>query len=284
VNQKVPSMSATRPGSSREQGGLWHYRILILNFAQRDLRARFKGTILGLAWSMALPLATLATYSIVFGVFLKQSGPKLGNGKSGPFPVFLFSGLVPFGMYSVTLSTAIASLINSGPLLKKIYFPPYASVFGSVAATFYQSTIEFGILVVALLAYRNIGWTWLLLPVWVVIFAIFVASISLGLAVLNVYLRDTSYVVSIALTLQFYLTPIIYPISQIPGSWHGIPLRGLITAQPLAVFVDVFRSLIYGLTAGSARSWLLMLFWTALAAGFAQLVYRRRGLDLAEEL
>src|SRR5258708_2000081 len=104
--------------------GFWHYRALILNFARRDLRARFKGTWLGLAWSLVMPLATLATYSIVFGViFHGNTPPKLGNGHTGPFPVFLFSGLAVWNMYSITIATAIASLLGNGPLMKKIYFP-----------------------------------------------------------------------------------------------------------------------------------------------------------------
>ncbi|MGI8663437.1 MAG: ABC transporter permease [Acidimicrobiales bacterium] len=270
-------------------GGPWHYRALILTFARRDLRARYKGTVLGFAWSMALPIATLVTYSIVFGVFFHSKAPSLGSGHhkdpmDGPFPVFLFSGLVPWGMYAVTLATAIASLLGNGPLMKKIYFPTYTSVFGSVLATFYQSAIELSILLVTLVVYLNVGPTWAVLIVWIAIFAVFVSAVSLLLSIANVYLRDTNYLVSILLQLQFYLTPIIYPITLVPGVWHRIPLRTIVQLQPLAAFVEVFRALLYDLTLGTARAWLTMLVWTLLAVGLAWRLYNKRGLDLSEEL
>jgi ABC-type polysaccharide/polyol phosphate export permease len=263
---------------------LWYYRGLIVNFARRDLRARFKGTLFGFAWSLLLPIATLVTYSIVFGVIFKFSPPPLGNGDNAPFPVFLFSGLVPWGMYAVTLSTAIASLLGNGPLMKKIYFPAYASVYGSVLATFYQSMIEFVLLLAILLALGNMGVTWLALLLWFPIFGIFVAAISLMLSVANVYFRDTAHLVSIVVQMQFYMTPIIYLISDVPVRWHGIPLRALIEVQPMTAFVQVFRDLCYGLTLGPGRAWLIMLMWTVLAVVGASFVYSRRGLDLSEEL
>jgi ABC-type polysaccharide/polyol phosphate export permease len=263
---------------------MWQYRALILNFARRDLRARFKGTWLGLFWSLVMPIATLATYTIVFGVFFKAAWPPLGNGDSGLFAIFLFSGLVPWTMYSVTLSTAIASLLGNGPLMKKIYFPPYASVFGSVAATFYQSLIELVILVLALLAFVNIGGTWLLLVFWFALFGVFVSALALMLSVMNVYMRDTTHLVAVILQIQFYLTPIIYQPSQIPGVKYHLPLRTLVSLQPMAAFVETFRALIYDLTFGPARAWLTCLVWTLAAVGGAWITYQRRGLDLSEEL
>jgi ABC-type polysaccharide/polyol phosphate export permease len=262
----------------------WHYRALILNFARRDLGARFKGTLLGAVWSLVAPLATLVIYSIVFGIIFKGEPPPLGTGEDGVFFVWLFSGLVPWGMYAITISTAIASLIGNGPLLKKIYFPAYASILGSVGATFFQSLIEFGILAAALLILGNIGLSWLLLPGWLVVFAVFVASLALLLSVANVYLRDTAHLVSIVLQLQFYMTPIIYQVSLVPEDWHGIPLRTIVEYQPMAVYVELFRALVYDLSTGPATLWLWAVIWTGLALGGAVLVYRRWGLDLAEEL
>jgi ABC-type polysaccharide/polyol phosphate export permease len=280
----VPTLTATRPSSGRDKGGVWHYRSLILTFARRDLRTRFKGTLFGLAWSLLTPIATLATYSIVFGLIMKAEAPPMGNGHKGLFPVFLFSGLVPWGMYAITLSTAIASLLGNGPLMKKIFFPVYASVFGSVLSTFYQSLIELGLLIVCLLVFANIGPTWLGVLVWAALFGVFVAAVSLMVSIANVYLRDTAYLVGIALQLQFYLTPIIYNSDRVPGEWYGIPLRTVFELQPMAAFIGVFRSLTYGLELGDGRAWLAMVGWTAVACGAAWVLYQRRGLDLSEEM
>lgn len=270
--------------SSRAHQSVWSYRPLIVNFARRDLQARYKGTLLGFAWSLVVPIATLVTYSLVFGTIFKGDRPRMGNGELPPFFVFLFAGLVPWGMYSVTLGTAIASLLGNGPLMKKIYFPAYASVFGSVAATFYQSLIEVAALVAIMVAMGNVGITWLVLVAWFALFMTFVAALSLMLSVLNVHLRDTAYLVGIVIQLQFYMTPIIYPEEQVPGVFHGIPLRAIIRHQPMALFVELFRSLIYGLELGRGTAWAVALVWTALAVAGAAFVYRRRGQDLSEEL
>lgn len=278
------STKAQSAASTRDQRGPWQYRALILNFAKRDVRTRFKGTLLGRAWSLALPLATLVIYSVVFGLIFQQDAPPMGNGENAPFPVWLFAGLVPWGMYAVTINTAISSLLSTGQLMKKIYFPPYASVFGSVLATFYQSLTEIGIFAVILIAFGNVGPTWFMLVVWFAVFAVFVSALSLTLAVLNVRWRDTAHLVGVVIQMQFFLTPIMYQPSLIPSDWHGIPLRDLIQIQPMSAFVEVFRDLSYGLTLGRGVAWLTLTLWTVVAVAAAWMVYQRRGVDLSEEL
>ena len=182
----MPTTGAPRALSAREQGGPWFYRSLILNFARRDIRARFKGSLFGLLWSLIVPLASLGIYTLVFGEFFDSKAPLMGNGKN-PFAIWLFTGLVVWNMFATTTQMAMASLLGNGPLMKKIYFPAYATVFGSVLATFYQSLIEVGILVVALVAFGNVGWTWIVVLVWVALFATFVSAVSMLFAVSNVY-------------------------------------------------------------------------------------------------
>lgn len=282
----MPTASAPRAAAAREQGGPWFYRSLILNFARRDIRARFKGSLFGILWSLIVPMASLGIYALVFGTFFKSDPPLMGNGEDRPFPVWLFTGLVVWNMFSATLSTAIGTLLATGPLMKKIYFPAYAAVFGSVLATFYQSLIEVGVLVVVLLAYVNVGWTWLLLVVWLALFATFVTSVSTLFAVANVLWRDVSHFVGIALQLLFYLTPIIYTLDTVRG--EGGELRKLaatvIQYLPVGAFVEVFRDLVYDLDVGSFRPWATITGYAAVSALAAWAFYRRRGLDLSEEL
>jgi ABC-type polysaccharide/polyol phosphate export permease len=280
----VPAAGAPRALSAREQGGPWFYRSLILNFARRDIRARFKGSLFGLLWSLIVPLASLGIYSLVFGEFFPgNEAPPMGNGDGdNPFPIFLFSGLVVWNMFATTTQMAMASLLGNGPLMKKIYFPAYATVFGSVLATFYQSLIEVGILVVALLAFGNLGWTWIVVLVWVALFASFVAGVSILFAVSNVYWRDVNHVVGIGMQLLFYLTPIIYTLDLVRDKSELA--AEVIRLQPIAAFVEVFRALVYQLELGAGRAWLACLAWTVLAAVSAWALYRRKGLDLSEEL
>ena len=268
----------------RERGNAWSYRSLIWNFAGRDLKARFKGTALGWLWSLLVPLATLMIYSVVFAVIFRAAPPAFGNGRPGNFTVWLLAGLTAWTMFANSLNTAIGSLLGAGPLLKKIYFPAYTPVLGSVIAVFIQSAIELGILLVVLVILGNVSWTWLLVPFWLVLFAVFISSVSVALSVLNVHFRDLAHIIGVAIQLFFYLSPIIYTIQIIPVIWRGIPVRLFISANPLTQFIEVFRDLTYGLTPGTPRAWAYILVWTVAVTAIAMRVYRARGRDLSEEL
>jgi ABC-type polysaccharide/polyol phosphate export permease len=269
----------------RERGNMWAYRSLIWNFAQRDLKARFKGTALGWLWSLVVPIATLLIYSLVFSTIMRVTPPNFGSGRQGNFTVWLLAGLTAWSMFANSLNTAIGALLGAGPLLKKIYFPPYAPVLGSVLALLIQSLIELGILLVLLAALGNISWTWLLVPFWLVLFTVFISSISMSLAVLNVHFRDMAHIIGVAIQLLFYCSPIIYPMTLIAGkSKMGIPAGTIISANPLTQFIEVFRDLTYGLTPGPLRSWLYITAWALALAWVARRVYQSRALDLSEEL
>lgn len=268
----------------RERSGLWSYRSLIWNFARRDLKARFKGTALGWAWSLVVPLATLGIYSLVFSTIFRGAAPQFGSGRQGNFTVWLLAGLVPWSLFANTLNTSIGALIGTGPLLKKIYFPSYTPVFGTVIAVLIQSAIELGILLVVLAILGNVSWTWLLVPFWLAIFTVFIASVSLALSVLNVYFRDLAHIISVVIQLLFYMTPILYQLSIIPSTAKGQLGRAVIGANPLTQFVGVFRDLTYGLSVGDLSGWLLMVLATTVMAFLATWVYRARGQDLSEEL
>ncbi len=271
-------------GTTRPRSSIWSYRSLIWNFAQRDLKSRFKGTALGWAWSLMLPLATLATYSVVFSVVFRAVPPDFGNGAAGNFTVWLMAGLVPWSLFMISVNTAIPTLLANGPLLQKIYFPAYAPVLGAVVAILVQTMIEFGVLGVVLAAFRNVGPTWLAFGAWLPLFVVFVASVATGLAILNVYFRDLAHLTSVALQLLFFVTPIIYPLTLVPEDWQGLPLRTLVELNPLSQFVEALRQVLYGLQIPAASTWLTLSIWTAAAFGGAVFVYRRRGRDIGESV
>ena len=268
----------------RERGSMWSYRSLIWNFAQRDLKARFKGTALGWLWSLVVPLATLLIYSVVFSTIMRFQPPDFGSGRPGNFTVWLLAGLTAWSMFANSLNTAIGSLLGAGPLLKKIYFPGYTPVLGSVIAVLIQSAIELGILLVVLAVMGNVSWTWLLVPFWLAVFGTFISSVSIALSVLNVHFRDLAHIIGVAIQLFFYLSPIIFPLDRFPAFKAGIPVRLFISANPLTQFIEVFRDLTYGLTPGSLRAWGYIIVWTLAMAAVAAYIYRARGRDLSEEL
>jgi len=270
--------------SARPRASIWAYRSLIWNFAQRDLKSRFKGTALGWAWSLMLPLATLLTYSLVFSVVFRSNPPNFGNGTPGFFPVWLLSGLVPWSFFLIAINMSIPTLLGNGAMLQKVYFPSYAPILGSTVAILVQTMIEFSVLAVVLLLVANVGLTWILFPLWLVLFVTFVASLSVALAILNVYYRDLEHLISVALQLLFFLTPIIYQINSVPEVWHGLPLRTIVNLNPLAGFVGCLRGLAYDLKVPPLLTWLELVAWAAGAVALAVAVYRIRGLDIGEAI
>lgn len=268
--------------SVRPQKPLWQYWFLIYTFGQRDLKAKFKGSALGWLWSLVVPLTTLAIYSAVFSIIMRIIPPDMGNGHKGIFAIWLFSGLVFWSFFTTTVNNAIREMLDAGPILQKIYFPAYAPVLGVGMAVGVQSLIELGILAVILLLFGNVSWTWLLVPFYLVFVAIFVGSIATIFAILNIYYRDVAHLVSIALQLLFYATPIIYPLSMVDITWNGINLKNVIEANPLTSYVSLLRSLLYDLTPGSLFQWAMVGGAALVAFGLAAWTMRTKGVDLGE--
>jgi ABC-type polysaccharide/polyol phosphate export permease len=261
------------------------YRSLIWNFAQRDLKSRFKGTSAGWAWSLIVPLASLGIYSLVGKTILRQEGPNFGNGHHGNFIVYLFVALTVWGFWANGVNTSIGSLVGTGVLLKKIYFPSYAPVFGAMIAVAIQSAIEIAVVMVVLLAFGNIGVSWIMIIPLCAVFFVFVAGTSLLLSLSNIYFRDLAHFIGIFLQLLFYATPIIYTADRLDGKHlFGVSLHAVILANPLSEFVELFRDIMYSLSFGRVSLWLGVLGWTAAAVLAGYFAYQRAGRDLAEQL
>ena len=271
--QTVLRPSATSP---------WNYRSLTWVFAQRDLKARFKGTVGGWMWSLLLPLATVVIYSLVFSVVIRVQPPPFGNGEKGVYFVWLLVGLVPWNFLSSTILRGMPALLASGGLLQKVYFPSYIPIFSMAIAVGVQSLIELGIVAALLAFFGCIGWTWLLVPVWLVMFVAFAVAVSYVLSIANIHTRDVAQFMGVIMQLIFFLTPIIFPITLIPAEWNGLPLRAIVAANPIATFIIDLRQLVYDLRVPDATEWLYLLAWTVGAVALAVIVYRKAGQDVGE--
>lgn len=261
------------------QPALIRYRSLIWNFAQRDLKSRFKGTAVGWAWSLLLPVASLGIYTIVAHYIFRAKPAAFGNGTKGNFAVWLFVGLTAWGFFANAVNTSISALLSTGTLLQKIYFPSFAPVLGAVIGVIIQSAIELGLVLAVLLGFANVGLSWLLLPAWVVLYVAFSAGAAVVFAIANIYFRDLAHIISVFLQLLFYATPILYQVSIVPHRLHWV-----IMSNPLTEFVLVFRDLAYGLTPGRGVLWLGAVAWAVASLVLATFAYQRFGRDLAERL
>jgi ABC-type polysaccharide/polyol phosphate export permease len=258
---------------------IWTYRNLIYNLAQRELRARYKKSLLGWLWSLINPAAMLAIYTVVFGVFFDTNPPVAGNGHTESYGLYLFAGLVIWNMFNGTVTGAITALQTSGGLLNKVYFPPSAPAIANLITVLLQFVIETAILAAIMIALGNVSFTYILFPVVLVFLAMFSLGLGLFVSVFNVYYRDVGYLVGIGMQVLFYATPIIYPLDIVP-SW-ALPI---IRLNPLTQLVEWSRDAFYNLTWPSLPS----LLATAAACGATFVVgwavFNVKARNIAEEL
>lgn len=256
---------------------------LIWSFAQRDLRARFTATALGLLWTLIVPLATVVIYSVVFSVIFRAQAPPMGNGKT-VFAAWFFCGLVTWNVFSQISHSGMASILGMGPMMQKVYIPSYVPVISAGLSVGIERLLEAGVMLLVMLGLLNVGWTWLLYPFVLALLAVFAMSLGYVLAVANVHFRDTGQIFAIVTQMWFFLTPIMYPLDLIPEQWHGIPLRDLFLLNPMTSFVNMSRDLVYALQLPSLTSVAYVVAWTAATAVLARIVYRRYGRDVSEAI
>ena len=215
---------------------LWVYRELIYFLTWRDLKVRYKQTALGAAWAILQPFLTMVVFSIFFGGLLNVSSGDV------PYPVFSYTGLLPWIMFSKALTDASRSLVVNRNMITKVYFPrmvlPMSSVLSSVVDFAIAFVILLGMMVYFQIKPTAAVWT---LPFFIVLALITALGVGLWLSSLNVIYRDIGYVLPFLTQLWFYLTPIVYSATIVPEQW-----RILYALNPMVGVVEGFRWAILG--------------------------------------
>jgi len=262
---------------------LWGYRGLIGNLAQRELKAKYKRSLLGWAWSLINPATTLLIYSVVFGTLLNIKPPVAGNGHTESFALFLFAALTVWNFFNAVVTGAMIALLSAGPLLRRVYFPPECPLIGNMIATLSQTGLEVAILIVTLLIVGNLWWTVLLAPFLFVLLGLFSMGVGFIVSLFNAYYRDVNYLVTIMLQLLFYGTPIIYPYSLVQEKApHWIEL--IVAANPLTQFVEASRDIFYLQQVPSAQRMLYLVVSSLVMFAIGWAIFARGSADVAEEL
>ena len=256
------------------------------NLTLRELRGKYKRSLLGWGWSLVNPLAMTAIFTLVFSVLLKQDPSSFEGRPSGlrVFALFLLCGLLPWNFLANAMSGGMQSLVANGNLVKKVYFPREVLVAANTGAWFVSLAIEIAVLCIALLVFGNMVLPWL--PLVLLLMALqfaFVLGIALVLSVLNVYFRDTQHLVSILTQLWFYGTPIIYPLALVHQHIDGFWLR-VYELNPMVQFVMAYRNLVYDLRGPTLGTWLFVIGAAAVSMVVGAIVFRRFEPRLAEEL
>ena len=261
---------------------LYQRRALISAFAQRDFSTRYRSSVLGWAWSLIQPLATLIVFAAVFSIVFRIEAPPLGNGDGSSYAAFLFTGLVTWNLFSSLLNLSMTQLKSNGELLKKVQFPAWAPIIGASIVQLVQVALELLVLIAMLLFLRNAGWTWVLAIPILLGTMLFAQGIGLVLSIINARFGDVMYIVAVVLGALYFLTPVLYPISMVEGQseWLG----WIIKLNPMSWYVQSMHDVMYSLVAPPALVIVGLLvggfavFW----AGFA--VFNRWSEDIGELL
>jgi lipopolysaccharide transport system permease protein len=217
-------------------GELWAYRELLYFLAWRDVKVRYKQTVLGAAWAVLQPLLTMVVFSVVFG--------RLANVPSDglPYPIFAYCALLPWQLFAHALVESGNSLVGNQNLITKVYFPRLVIPLAAVATGLVDFAIAFVVLV-GLMAYYGIVPTpaVLALPGLVLLALLAALGVGLWLSALNVQYRDVRYTIPFLTQLWLFATPVAYPASLVPERWR--PLVGL---NPMSGVVEGFRWALLG--------------------------------------
>jgi lipopolysaccharide transport system permease protein len=216
---------------------IWRYRELFWVLAWRDVSVRYKQTVIGLAWALIQPIATMLVFVIVFGNLAK-----LPTEGAAPYALLVYSGLLPWQLFSTSLTGASGSLIGNANLISKVYFPRLIVPTSAVAVSFVDFLISFVILVALMLWYQFMpSWQILTLPVFVVM--AFLASLGPGLWItaLNVKYRDFRYIIPFIVQFGLYVSPVGFSSAVVPSEW-----RLLYSINPIVGVIDGFRWAILG--------------------------------------
>ena len=211
---------------------LLDYRELLWTMVLRDLKVRYKQTVIGIAWAILQPLTMMAIFSVIFG--------RLANIPSDglPYPIFVFSGLLAWNLFSSSVSSASISLVGAGSLVSKVYFPRLIIPLSSIGVVMIDFLIGLALLFLMMFYYGlSPSLTILIVPVCLI--GLFAFSLGLGtwLAALTVSYRDFRFVVPFMLQLWMYLSPVIYPQNFLPEQW-----RWLLSLNPINGWINGIRS------------------------------------------
>jgi ABC-type polysaccharide/polyol phosphate export permease len=221
------------------------HRNLLYLLSLKELRTRYKKSVLGWAWSLLNPLTQMIIFSVIFLLVFEQPKPVGDPSGLKSFPLYFLSGVLPFNFFSISVGVAIGSVQGGAGLIKKVQFPHEHLVFSVIVAQFVTLLIELAVLTVALLIAGNMVLPWL--PVLLLVLgllAMFTTGVALMLSAANVFYHDVNYLWGILAQILFYATPIIYN----PATIDNAGIRFVANYGPTGSFITAVHQIVYDLT------------------------------------
>lgn len=212
---------------------IYNYRELLKTNVKKEIRGRYKNSILGVMWSFLNPLLQLAVYSIIFGALLSGGDPT--------YPIYICVALIPWTYFTTAITQSAFTIIGNGDIIKKVYFPREIlpiSVVTSGAVNFVISTI----IILAFVIFAGVGLSWhlLLYPFVLLVQYVLLLGISFIVSSITVYFRDLEHIIGIVLLAAFYGTPIVYKLEQLPAN-----LQIIMKLNPMTHIINGYRDIFY---------------------------------------
>lgn len=229
---------------------LLRYRELIESLVVRDLKVRYKHSLLGFFWSLLNPLLLMLVFTVVFTIMI----PNMAIPK---FPVFVLCALLPWSFFTSSVMGGIHSIVQNGHLIKKVHFPREILPIATVFSNFTNFLLALPVLFLLIILFRVPLTVWLIyLPIIMVVQLAFTIGVTLFLSALNVFYRDIGMIMEVLIQAWFFLTPVFYPAEIIPEwatLWNiALPVRRLTyILNPMASIIASYRSVLYGSIDGS---------------------------------
>ena len=244
------------------------YRALIDQLVKRDIKTKYRRSVLGLLWTVLNPLLMMTVLSIVFSYFFSRYGD-VEN-----FPVYLLCGQVIFNFFNESTSIAMGSIVHSGELIKKVYVPKYLFPITKVMSSGVNLLSSMIALVIVMVVTRSRVTPTVLLAVFPLLYVLlFSTGVSLFLSAAAVSFRDLMHLYSVVTTAWMYLTPVIYPMSILDGAPRWAVF--IINANPLTAFIKIFRAVVLD---GVTAPWILhvqSIIWCGIALVIGSLVFKK---------
>lgn len=252
---------------------LYNYRQLLKSNVKKDIRGKYKGSFLGILWSFVNPLLLTLVYAIVFPFILKSTEPN--------YVTFIVIGMLPWNYFTTVINQSSGCILYNGGIIKKVYFPREIlpiSVNISGLINFLISCI----IILIFLIFSGIGFSKyiLFLPLIIITQFILQQGIALILSGLNVYVRDSEYIVGFFINMLFYATPILYASTFFEGS----PLKYLIKLNPMATIIECYRDILFYQSMPHIKSLLIVLLCSCILTYIGLKIFKKFERGFAEEV
>ena len=239
------------------------YIPLIQELVGRDIKLKYRRSVLGYFWSLLNPLMMMTIMTVIFSFMFRFDIPN--------YPLYLICGQTLYNCFNEAANRAMMSVIDNGNLIKKVYIPKYIFPLAKTTSSFVNMLFNLvAILIVMIFTGTGFHLSFLLFPLPLICLFLFTCGIGLILSALAVQFRDVMHLYSVLMMAWMYATPIFYPISAVPG-W----VQNIIRCNPLYMYIDAFRQLLLYGTVPSSLAWLGCLLTALLSIGAGALVFRK---------